>query len=328
MKNKEKKIVVFSPYFGKLPIWFNLWLKSCSYNERFTFIVFTDDKYIGDVPKNVIIKYMKFQKFRAKIQNKFKFEISLETPYKLCDYKPIYGYVFDEYLNNALYWGYCDMDLIFGDLNKFLPDTDYDKISFLGHFCLYKNTKEINTLFMQKVDNTINYQDVLSNAQHFGFDEIGNYGINNIFKINSKSIYNYEVNVADINCRTNAMEVVEFKNGNSILHKEKRIFEFNNGKIISHYIDGRFLKEKEYAYIHFQKRKMLVSEEVNYCSDKYLIVYDGFKIYNNLNKDIVLKYQPKKELFPKTKLKLLQRSVKNRIKRKITIYRLLNKKEN
>ena len=37
------KSVVFVPFFGKLPDYFNLWLHSCSYHESFSFIIFTDD---------------------------------------------------------------------------------------------------------------------------------------------------------------------------------------------------------------------------------------------------------------------------------------------
>ena len=38
---------------------------------------------------------------------------------------------------------------------------------------------------MNSPKGTLNYVDILSNKQHFGFDEIGKYGINNIFKLNN-----------------------------------------------------------------------------------------------------------------------------------------------
>ena len=141
------KYVVFCPYFGTLPTNFNLWLKSCSYNKDFLFIVFTNDETPYIKPDNVKIVVKTFDEFREEIQNKFDFKISLENPYKLCDYKPTYGFVFEEYLNNCTYWGFCDLDLVFGNLTKFLPKEDYDKISFLGHFCLMKNEKKITESF-------------------------------------------------------------------------------------------------------------------------------------------------------------------------------------
>ena len=136
------KYVVFCPYFGKLPKHFNLWLISCSYNKHFKFIVFTDDNVTYSIPKNVEIVQLSFDQFVQEIQKKFDFQISLCHPYKLCDFKPAYGYIFDKYLNNCKYWGYCDLDLIFGNLEKFLPTQEYDKISYLGHLCLMKNIKD------------------------------------------------------------------------------------------------------------------------------------------------------------------------------------------
>ena len=38
---------------------------------------------------------------REKIQSKFDFKISLEEPYKLCDYKPAYGYIFEEFIRKC-----------------------------------------------------------------------------------------------------------------------------------------------------------------------------------------------------------------------------------
>lgn len=50
MKNKVCFVV---PYFGKFPSYFDLFLKSCKYNEDFNWIIFTDDKEDYDYPNNV-----------------------------------------------------------------------------------------------------------------------------------------------------------------------------------------------------------------------------------------------------------------------------------
>ena len=44
----------------------------------------------------------------------------VNSPYKLCDYKPVYGLIFDEDLQDYDFWGHCDVDLIFGDIRKFI----------------------------------------------------------------------------------------------------------------------------------------------------------------------------------------------------------------
>ena len=66
------------------------------------------------------------------IQAKYDFSINLPSPYKLCDFKPAYGEIFNEFISSFDYWGYCDVDLIWGNIRKFLSndllDKEYDKI--------------------------------------------------------------------------------------------------------------------------------------------------------------------------------------------------------
>lgn len=65
---------------------------------------------------------MTFDELKEKIQSKFGFGIKITEPHKLCDYKPAYGYIFEDYLKEADYWGHCDIDTILGNLDKFLGD--------------------------------------------------------------------------------------------------------------------------------------------------------------------------------------------------------------
>lgn len=90
-----KKCCFIIPYFGKLPNYFQLFLKSCEYNPDFNWILFTDDYYKFNYPQNVKVVYTSFEKLRKRVAEKFDFPISLEKPYKLCDYKPAYGYLFE-----------------------------------------------------------------------------------------------------------------------------------------------------------------------------------------------------------------------------------------
>ena len=56
------------------------------------------------------------------IQEKFDYDISICEPHKLCDYKPAYGYIFEQYISEYKFWGHCDIDTIMGDLNEFITD--------------------------------------------------------------------------------------------------------------------------------------------------------------------------------------------------------------
>lgn len=323
--NKKYKYIVFSPYFGELPSNFDLWLKSCSYNEEIKFIVFTNNCIKNVLPNNVQVFEMSFKKFIFKLQQKFDFPLEINNPYKLCDCKPIYGYVFNDLIKDCEYWGHCDMDIIFGDLSKYMPNGMYDKISFLGHFCLYRNNNKINKMFMNAPDNTISYKDILSNKQHFGFDEIGKYGINNIFLENNLSIYNYEKNVADIDCRRKQLYVIKYINQKFYKEKIKKIFFFDNKKIYSIYYNRKKQRIiEEYAYIHLQKRKM-----INKVKDSHFF-YIFSNCFENCNEEFtqtLFKEKTKNNKFINFNwFNLKKNAIKNRWKRRKIIQAILKKR--
>ena len=145
-----KKILIL-PYFGKFNNYFNLWLDSCKYNNDIDWLIITDN-HINQISNNIKVINKTFEDLKSYIQKKFNFKINLETPYKLCDYKPYYGYIFEEYIKGYDFWGYCDCDLIFGDINKFIIQDifdKYDKIFRRGHLSFIRNNKYINTNFFK-----------------------------------------------------------------------------------------------------------------------------------------------------------------------------------
>ena len=108
--------------------------------------------------KNITIVYQTFSEFKKLIESRLGQKISLENPYKLCDYKPIYGYVLYEQIKQYEYWGYCDCDLIWGNLYPFIEpliEKNYDKVFASGHLTLYRNTQENNELFRTAEKDTL-----------------------------------------------------------------------------------------------------------------------------------------------------------------------------
>ena len=138
-----KKIAFIIPYFGRLPNYFPFWLKSIESNDSINFFLFTNDRRTFNFPQNISVTYMSYDEFVKFVSSKFEFELALKSPYKLCDFKPAYGFIFSEYLRNFDFWGHCDFDCFFGDIRKWLQGdilSDYNKVLFLGHMSLYKNS--------------------------------------------------------------------------------------------------------------------------------------------------------------------------------------------
>ena len=109
MKNT---IALINVQIGSYKNYNSLFLNSCKENKDVDFYFFTDQ----DIPvlsKNIHIVKISFLEVKEKIQGLFDFPINLDSPYDLCDYKVAYGEIFQEYISDYDFWGYCDTDMVF-----------------------------------------------------------------------------------------------------------------------------------------------------------------------------------------------------------------------
>lgn len=274
------KVLLFLPYFGKFPNYFKLYLHTASANYSIDWLLITDDKSDYNFPKNVKVIYKSFEDIRNLIQTKFDFKICLDRPHKLCDFKPAYGYIFEEYLTNVDYWGHCDPDLIWGNFSTLLDFNElskYEKVCYLGHLTFYKNTILNNRRFMLFLKGEERYKKVFSNPIGFAFDEKFNYSINSIFKENGIPIL-AQNNVADIdpyhtNFRLSLYNIN--KNTYTLDSVKKQIFVWENGHLFRFYFNSGILIKEEFLYIHLQKRSMTLNFDSNF-PNQILITHDGF----------------------------------------------------
>lgn len=146
------------------------------------------------------------------IQSKFDFEITLSKPQKLCDYKCAYGVIFEDYIQDYDWWGHCDLDQIFGNLNMFVTEDmlrKYDKLFSLGHLSLYKNSYKNNRIFMGKIEGKIRYKEVFVTERGCGFDEWLPGNVNDIYMQTNSPIMLENIG-ADINPYKTSFETVSF----------------------------------------------------------------------------------------------------------------------
>lgn len=289
-----KKILFICPYFGTYPNYFNLTLNSIKNNPTINWLIITDINKKYDYPNNVKVIYMTFNELQKKVQLCFDFKIALNTPFKMCDFRPAYGIIFKEYIVGYDFWGHCDFDCVYGNLRKFLPENvlnSNERIYCLGHMSLYKNTDKLNNMFKNKLDINTDYKKIFTHDKSYSFDEMG---IIRILTKNNIKIYNKFV-FADIypweqplKCVETTVNVVEQKHNTYINREHRQIFEYNNGLLNSIYLNDKNdteIKRQEYMYIHLQRRFMK-----NLTSDfnKYLIIPNKFITYQNININFIL----------------------------------------
>lgn len=176
--NNEHSIAVIIPYFGKVPWYFNFFIYSCAWNTSVKFFIIADEIINDDhIPNNVIIINKAFEEIKELIAQKLGHRITLDTPHKLCDFKPAYGIIFDDLLYGFDFWAHGDIDVIFGNIREFITDQileNYDIISvrsefITGPFALYRNRNDVNTLFKKSKSHRIVFQ----TKEYCGFDECG-----------------------------------------------------------------------------------------------------------------------------------------------------------
>jgi len=194
---QNKSIVIITCYFGNFLWYFPYFLHSCKYNSTIDFIIITDNPTcIFNKPENVKIIYKTLEEIKTIASEKLQFAVNIDCPYKLCDFKPAYGFIFHELIKGYDFWGHGDLDVVYGNIRSFMTEevlNNYDIISsrhdyITGTFCLFRNNQQMNTLFMQSND----YKQVFSNSEHFCFDEC-----NFLFQElqNGASIFDYPNNI-------------------------------------------------------------------------------------------------------------------------------------
>lgn len=169
------KTAVLAVYFGNLPAFSQLFLASCQLNKDIDFLLVGDAwrAVKGDVPENCRVVDMGLGEFKDRVESLMGIKPQFSSPYKLCDYKPALGVVYQEELKGYDYWGFCDIDIILGDMGSFLKDLgNYDVFSvskeFLsGPLFFMKNCEKINNLYRKSKD----FELILTSDKHFSFTE-------------------------------------------------------------------------------------------------------------------------------------------------------------
>ncbi len=300
-----KRIAMICPYFGKFPSNIELTFKSMEANGFIDWYIFTNIKNIYGDFKNIKFINMSFEDIKKIIKEKIGTDI--KSVYKLCDYKPTYGYIFESYIHEYEYWGFCDLDVIFGDLSKYLNSKkteEFFKIYDLGHLSILKNTRETREAFRDFEYMNKNYADILNSEYIFVFDETydeEHKGINGVLEQKGLKIYTNRKEYADLDIKYNNFYPNYYQ-------KEKHYyFKYQNNKLLLENLDDKNF-EREVAYVHLQQKKNL--KIFDNITDDFMVTPKGF--FNIQT--------PTKKMFYKINFKTLW-YFKFRIKRKINNYK-------
>lgn len=243
-----EKIAVLSVYYGTLPPYYRLWLRSCEYNSTIDFYLVTDIE-LDKLPENVHKINLSFTEFHALAEKKLGRKVCLDAPYKICDYRPMFGVIMEEYLKGYDYWANCDMDMLFGDLRNFFNQYElkkYDRFLHLGHLSLYRNTSACNQYYKLSGSKCGSWEKVVGTPKNCLFDEWS--GVYGIFHENNLPMFEERI-FADI-----SMLYSRFRLALDDINYDKQVFYWENGHVYRSYWLDEEEHRDEFIYIHFKKR--------------------------------------------------------------------------
>lgn len=272
-------------YFGKWPAHFQMWLYSCGYNPQVTFWLVTDIPMEGyHVPENVKVCCMSFKAVGERIQQTFpEIPVCVDRPYKLCDFKTAYGKIFADLFEGYDYWGFYDIDTIWGNIVKFIPDNNDKgliKIFPCGHLSFIRNVAPWNTIYKRVNEvagtpcrnnmlgkNISTWQECFSSSESHYYDEEG--GLEPLFATLDVPQYGG----VDFD---NILPPWRFDHFLSINFPEKSdhlVYGFDRGHLYRYYLKGNNVQQEEVSYVHFSKRLVVVCDSAD---------GDKFSMYPNL----------------------------------------------
>lgn len=155
-----KPIKLLTLWFGELPVWY--------------------PKFLERMKANKCINWELVQLLCVEDVNRLAAMCSgvpcnKAGAYELCDLRPLFGQMFADKYAGYEWWGWCDLDIVVGDLDKALLPllNEYDVISTASHIIngpltLLRNNADVCSLY-----DIGPYAEILADPEYRNFDEAG-----------------------------------------------------------------------------------------------------------------------------------------------------------
>jgi len=180
---KSRLVVMTAVFGGSLAPTFPMFLRSIQESGVDGIIIGGDEVDLTDIiPPNVRRIPMMWDGLHELISNRLfdgtplpRFQAA--GGYKVVDVKPLFGFLFREYIQDYEFWAHVDNDLVFGDIDGLVNPLmdEFDVITPLGStrrtwgtYTAYRNVPEITELF-RLIDGDL--YAILNNSRNLGIDE-------------------------------------------------------------------------------------------------------------------------------------------------------------
>ena len=168
-------LIMLMPYFGQWPEWIELFVESCKWNPGVHWRFYTDCGEPENKAANVAYVHLSFADYKALVRERLGITFDPPAPYKLCDLRPCLAYIHERDVADFPFFGYGDVDVIYGNIRRFYTDKVLARANVLsthperlaGHFAVLRNTR----VFRHAFERIPNYRTLLEQPQHAAMDE-------------------------------------------------------------------------------------------------------------------------------------------------------------
>jgi len=246
------KTTVLIPFLGKRPRDFEHFAHSASFVDA-EFVFLSDDARSAPSYPNFRVVPFSLSEFNDLARKAIGCGIASSNVAKICDFRPAFGLIFSHLLRDSDYWGYCDVDVLFGNVSTYLQRdylSRYDVLSLnanylSGSFTLWRNAADVNHMF----EHSSQWKTLMASPQLHAFDECG-FGLWG--RLNAgESIFDIPV---EFQSMTHVVKTLE-RDGRIRAHFRGLVKEvFSDGEVLQwtpgHVSTVGRPDDSEYAYFH------------------------------------------------------------------------------
>lgn len=155
-------------------MWIKGFLRSCTPIRSVEWIVFHEAPVPSPCPANVRFVYLPWTTFQERIRKSSGAAPPSKPDYKLCDAKVFLGDAFADLIEGFDYFGWGDLDIIYGDLDRFLESLfgkwniiSFHKDMISNHLVFFRNTPELRQLYTKIPD----YKSAMLKSEYASLDD-------------------------------------------------------------------------------------------------------------------------------------------------------------
>lgn len=150
-----QSLIVLIDYFGGWPQWMPVFLASCAANPSVDWLIHSDCPPPPEYPPNVRFVKLSWQDYISKVSNRLDIRFRPYSTYSICNIRPAFGVVHREYIAGYPFFGWGDLDVIYGDIIRnysyMMQHADIisndDRICS-GHLMILRNVEWVREAFM------------------------------------------------------------------------------------------------------------------------------------------------------------------------------------